>query len=122
MGAFGIRSFWPLVAPLSDEPDAGAMPTASRRRHVGHAAVMTAAKAKPGALRVAERPPASIGGKLVDLPSSGEGNQFWCQLERSLAMGNGGGVPPIFLRSSGAPAWNHALIESQIFSACNRGY
>src|SRR5262245_31397970 len=81
VGTFGARSFWPLVAPLSDEPDAGAMSAASPRRHVGHGVVMfavgplgnwIAAKVKIRVPRVATRPAASIWGERVDLFSSGQ--------------------------------------------------
>jgi hypothetical protein len=81
VGTFGTRSFWPLVAPLSDEPDAGAMSAASPLRHVGHGAVVfavgplgnwIAAEAKIRVPWIAVRPAAGLWGKRDDLLGGGE--------------------------------------------------
>jgi len=81
MDTFGTRSFWPLVAPWSDEPDAGAMPAAGPRRHVGHGAVMCTvrrldnwitAEVKIRAPRVTTRPAAGSRGERADLLRGGQ--------------------------------------------------
>ena len=75
---------------MSDEPDGGAMPAASQRRHVGHGAVMfavgplgngTAAEVKIRMPRIAARPAASLWGERADLFG---GSQAW--------VGEGGGL------------------------------
>src|SRR5262249_60651079 len=72
------RSFWPLVAPLSDE---GALPAASSRRHVGQGVVVfavglfgnwIAAEIKIRVPRIAARPAAAPWGKRDDLLGGGE--------------------------------------------------
>ena len=66
---------------MSDEPDAGAMPAASQRRHVGHGAVMfavgplgnrTAAEVKIRVPRIAARPAADLWGERADLFGGGQ--------------------------------------------------
>src|SRR5262245_46089254 len=86
VGTFGTRSFWPLVAPLSDEPDASAMPATSRRRHVGQGAVALtiglfddwiAAEVKIRTPRIAARPAAGFRGERIDLFGGGGDGQVW---------------------------------------------
>src|SRR5262249_60260076 len=84
VGTFETRSFWPLVPPLSDEPDAGAMSAASWRRHVGHGVMMlavglllsnrVAAKMKIRMPRIAVRPAAGSHSKSIDFCGGGGGD------------------------------------------------
>jgi hypothetical protein len=66
---------------MRDEPEAGAMPAASPRRHVGHRAVVfavrppgnrTAAEAKTWETRIAARPAAGLWGERADLCGGGQ--------------------------------------------------
>jgi hypothetical protein len=66
---------------MRNEPDGGAMPAASQRRHVGHGAVMvavgtlgnrTAAEVKIRVPRIAARPAADLWGERADLVGGGQ--------------------------------------------------
>src|SRR5262249_50220232 len=68
-------------SPPMSEPDAGATPAASPRRHVGHGAVMfavgplgngTAAEVKIRVSRIAARPAANLWGERADLFGGGQ--------------------------------------------------
>src|SRR5262249_35602329 len=99
VSTFGARSFWPLVTPLSDEPDAGAMSPTSSRRHIGQGVVVfavglfgnwIAAEIKIRVPRIATWPAAGLWGERVDFFGGG---RAW--------IGGGAGRTPPVSRGSG---------------------